>query len=279
MELDAAITMACLLEAISPKPGNVHRGADFEDLTFTDFAVAAVAVARPLRHARQIGVGVAVLEAIRATRTLTQTNVNLGTVLLLAPLCAVPTGQSLPEGIPAVLQTLTAADAEAVYEAIRIASPSGLGQVERWDVQTAPPSDLLLAMTAASERDRVARQYVNGFADVFEFVVPKLIAGRALTGSTTASIVRTQLQYLARYPDSLIVRKCGPDIAERASRWAAQVLQAGEPNSEAYHQALADFDFWLRSDGHRRNPGTTADLLAAGIFVTLRDNLLPPPYR
>lgn len=279
MELAAAITMACLLEAISPKPGNVHRGADFDDLTFTDFAVAAVAVARPLSHAQQIGVGPAVLEAIRATRSLTQTNVNLGTVLLLAPLCAVPAEEALPAGIHTVLRTMTAVDAEAIYEAIRIASPGGMGQVERWDVQTAPPPDLLLAMEAASERDRVAQQYVNGFADLFEFVVPKLIAGRALTGSTTASIVRTQLQCLARYPDSLIARKCGVRVAERASTWASQVLQAGEANSEAYQQALADFDFWLRSDGHRRNPGTTADLLAAGIFVTLRDNLLPPPYR
>ena len=36
-------------------------------------------------------------------------------------------------------------------------------------------------------------------------------------------------------------------------------------------RALADFDFWLRSDGHRRNPGTTADLIAAALFAGLRD--------
>jgi len=42
---------------------------------------------------------------------------------------------------------------------------------------------------------------------------------------------------------------------------------------------LADFDFWLRSDGHRRNPGTTADLIAAALFVLLRDGLIDPPYR
>jgi triphosphoribosyl-dephospho-CoA synthase len=36
--------MACLLEATAPKVGNVHRGADFPDLTFTDFAVSAVCI-------------------------------------------------------------------------------------------------------------------------------------------------------------------------------------------------------------------------------------------
>ena len=34
---------------------------------------------------------------------------------------------------------------------------------------------------------------------------------------------------------------------------------------------LAEFDFWLRQDGHRRNPGTSADLVAAGLFVSLQD--------
>jgi triphosphoribosyl-dephospho-CoA synthase len=28
-------------------------------------------------------------------------------------------------------------------------------------------------------------------------------------------------------------------------------------------------DKWMREEGHRRNPGTTADLIAAGLFVLL----------
>jgi triphosphoribosyl-dephospho-CoA synthase len=45
---------------------------------------------------------------------------------------------------------------------------------------------------------------------------------------------------------------------------------------EAYERALTELDFWLRSDGHRRNPGTTADLIAAGLFVGLREGWLLP---
>ena len=278
-QLESLVTTACLLEVISPKPGNVHRGADFEDLTFTDFAVAAVAVARPLSRAGQTGVGHAVLEAVRATRAWTQTNVNLGTILLLAPLCAVPRERSLAEGIAAVLDSLTDRDAEAVYEAIRLAAPGGMGKVEQGDVREKPPFDLLTAMNLASERDLVARQYVNQFADLLQVVMPWLIEGRALTGSLTAGIVRTHLQCLARYPDSLIALKCGSSVAEQAAAWAAQILAIDEKDRDTYLQAVADFDFWLRSDGHRRNPGTTADMIAAGLFAALRENRLPPPYR
>jgi triphosphoribosyl-dephospho-CoA synthase len=55
---------------------------------------------------------------------------------------------------------------------------------------------------------------------------------------------------------------------------AARVLDAGLPGDQGHEQALADFDFWLRSDGHRRNPGTTADLIAAALFVLLREGRL-----
>ncbi len=81
---------------------------------------------------------------------------------------------------------------------------------------------------------------------------------------------------MAHYPDSLIARKCGPDVAAEAAARAAKVLQAGPPPAAAYQQAVADLDFWLRSDGHRRNPGTTADLIAAGLFALLRDEIIEP---
>ena len=36
--------MACMLDVTVPKPGNVHRGADFADMTFLDFVKSAVAI-------------------------------------------------------------------------------------------------------------------------------------------------------------------------------------------------------------------------------------------
>ena len=121
--------MACLMEVTARKPGNVHRGVDFEDSHFLDYLLSAAAIAGPLDRARAIGVGRAVLEAVEATRRVVATNTNLGMVLLLAPLAAVPEDRTLPDGIAAVLAATTIDDAREVYQAIRLAHPGGLGTV------------------------------------------------------------------------------------------------------------------------------------------------------
>jgi len=272
-------TLACLLEATAPKVGNVHRGADFEGLTFNDFAVSAVAIGPAIECATTTGVGRAVRDAIAATRQCVTTNTNLGMVLLIAPLAAVPRSERLTtENIHRVLQTLTPDDCRLVYEAIRLAQPGGIGQVESMDVADAPPADLLVAMQAAAERDLVARQYVDDFDLILRDALPALIAGRDRGWSLTDAIIHTHLSLIARHGDNLIERKCGSELAARAATLAGQVLAAGGPADEGYLAAAADFDFWLRSDGNRRNPGTTADLVAAALFVGLRDDLLQPPW-
>jgi triphosphoribosyl-dephospho-CoA synthase len=273
-------TLACLLEAAAPKPGNVHRSADFEDVTFYDFIVSAVAIGPAMEQVAEDGrVGAAVLNAVRATRAIVDTNTNLGMALLLAPLAAVPRHTPLREGIGGVLASLTSQDARDVYEAIRLAQPGGLGEAEEMDVAGPPPDDLLAAMRAAAERDMIAGQYANGFQDVLEFVAPAITSGTARGWTLVDSIIHAHLRTMHAFPDSLIARKCGETVAKQAAAQAGAVLETGGPGDEAYLRAVADFDLWLRSDGHRRNPGTTADLIAAGLFVGFREGELTPPFR
>ena len=272
LSIGQCATLACLLEVITPKPGNVHRGADFEDLTLQDLVISASVIGAPMESAISQGVGQAVLQAIQATRRVVATNTNLGTILLVAPLAAVPRHKSLTQGIGSVLAALTEQDSRDVYEAIRIARPGGMGQVEAMDIRESAPVDLLAAMRAASERDLVAKQYVCEFRTILEEVVPHLLDHHSLGWPLQQAIIHTQLHLLSRYPDSLILRKCGQSTADQAAGMATAVLQAGPPGSGEYEAALADFDFWLRADHHRRNPGTTADLIAAGLFAALRDD-------
>lgn len=279
LQIGQAATLACLLEATAPKVGNVHRGADFEELFFADFVTSAVAIGPAMERARETGVGQAVLDAIAATRALVNTNTNLGMVLLIAPLAAVPLDRKLTDGIGTILQNLAPRDSELVYEAIRLAQPGGMGQTEKMDVAGAAPPSLLTAMGHAAERDLVARQYADNFALVLHELLPNLIAGQDRGWTLIDTIIYEHVRLLNVYPDSLIARKCGLETAQQACAYAAQVLRAGGPNDENYQAALNDFDFWLRSDGHRRNPGTTADLIAAGLFAGLREGLLKPPYR
>lgn len=271
-------SLACLLEATAAKPGNVHRSADFEDLTYLDFAASAMAIGPVFAAVDSQRVGMLVLEAVRATRRVVATNTNLGMLLLLAPLAKVPRDVTLADGIGRVLAELNADDCRDVYEAIRLAEPGGLGEAEAADVHGEPPADLVAAMRLAPAHDLVARQYTNDFAEVLGRIVPWLAEGIARDWPLQDVIVYTHLRLMRDFPDGLIARKCGIELAARAAAGAAKVLDAGEPPEDEYRWALADFDFWLRSDHHRRNPGTTADLIAAGLFAALRDGIIKPPF-
>src|SRR5438445_122612 len=131
LSVGLAAQLACIWECTARKPGNVHRACDFEDVTYLDFLHSAAAI-QPVLEAAQLkqeSVGQLVLQAIKATRRVVATNTNLGILLLLGPLSKAGNG-NLRAGIGRVLADLTIADARAVYEAIRLASPGGMGRVE-----------------------------------------------------------------------------------------------------------------------------------------------------
>lgn len=266
-------TLACLLEVSAPKPGNVHRGADFEDLTFYDFQTSAVAIGPVFDQAEKYRVGGIVLAALQATQAAVSTNTNLGLTLLMAPLAKTTAFDKVAMQI--VLNDLNAEDAQDVYQAIALAGAGGLGQVESMDVAAAAPESLLEAMHAAEDRDLIAAQYGNGFVDLFSDAVGPLREKLAVGTILTEAIVETHVQFMSRHPDSLIARKCGVEIAEEAARRAHVVVDAGAQDLDLYVRELSELDFWLRSDGHRRNPGTTADFMGAAIFVGLIEGWLP----
>ncbi len=271
-ELARRIELACLLEAAARKPGNVHPWAAFDDLTFADFVRAAAAVAPVLATTREIGLGTAVLESVRATQRSVATNANLGIILLLAPLCAVPEGVRPEDGIGDVLHSTTVEDAMVVYAAIRQANPGGLGGAADQDVASAPTCTLTDAMRLAADRDLVARQYARDFEDAFWLASRLNLAALSRAGQFPlwdTTIIEGFLQMLARRPDTLISRKCGADVAGEGSRRARAALTDGWPSRQLDRPNDWDFDVWLRADGHRRNPGATADLVAASLFLAL----------
>jgi triphosphoribosyl-dephospho-CoA synthase len=264
------------MEATAPKPGNVHPGAAFEDVTYEDFVASANVAAPVIARARELGVGWVMHEAVRATHDAVGRNTNLGIIILLAPLAAVPLERTLATGLPAVFDQLTVDDARHCYAAIRLAAPGGLGEADEQDVADEPGFTLVKVMMLAAARDRVAAQYAYGFRDVLERGLPRLT--RMYDGTDwQTSVVRLHLELMAESPDTLIARKCGWELARESSRRAQEVLDAGWPETTESTLLLSALDGWLREDGHRRNPGTTADLVAAILFAGLREGVIDVP--
>jgi triphosphoribosyl-dephospho-CoA synthase len=279
--LTECLHLACILEATARKPGNVHRFVDFADLSYLDFLLSAAAVAPILSNSAELGVGWAVLESIQATRRFVTTNTNLGIVLLLAPLAAVPRNFDLQSGIRQVLDRLDLTDSQAVFEAIRLVQPGGLGKAAEQDVHGVPTLPLKQIMALAEERDLIARQYARNFHDVFEIGVPALRDGlrEIREDGLETAIILCHLRLLAALPETHIQRRCGLAEAQMASTRAAHVLDAGWPHSSTGRTLLAEFDAWLRANGHARNPGSTADLVTACLFAALRDDMIQFPAR
>jgi triphosphoribosyl-dephospho-CoA synthase len=255
-----AAQLACVLEVSAEKPGNITPSHDFEDTTYEDMLRCAIAIGPELVAER--AVGETVLAVVEASRRVAPANTNLGIALLLAPLArAALAGGPLRERLGETLRALDVADARAAYTAIRLAGAGGLDERVEHDVRAEPRVGLREAMAAAADRDSIASEYVTDFALTFEVGLPAL--GDALDRD---AIVELHLRLLAHTPDTLIARKAGADVAARVSADAREVL--------AGRRTVQSFDASLRADGNRLNPGTTADLVTATLFVALVEGML-----
>lgn len=271
VEVSLAAQLACLMEVSADKPGNVTPFADFADTRYTDFLASAVILGQVLRKAATLATGSLVLDAVRETKRLVGRNTNLGIALLFAPLAkaALRRGRRpLRSRLRDVLTGLTSYDGQRVYEAIRLAEPGGLGQADQLDVRaTRGRVRLLEAMRAAADRDSIAREYVTDFEITFTIGAPTIERSLQELGDPEASVIQTYLTILSRVPDSLIARKCGAREAVRISREAGKILTIGGVSTEQGWRRLRRWDRALRKDNNRLNPGTTADLTAAALFI------------
>ena len=263
------LCQACLVEVLSQKPGNVSPGRPLHDTTVEDFVRSARVSSPILADASQNGVGLTIYTAVSATRKAVGHNTNLGILLLLTPMAAVPLTVSLTEGIHTVLAKLTVEDAHAAYQAIRLAEPGGLGRSQTQDVHDSPTENLLQCMRHAADRDFIARQYTTDFCDVLNVGLDWLIES-ARHVDEPHRVGWLALQLLAEYGDSLIARKVGATVSNHVRKRAAEVLAADWPRTSSSISLYEEFDAWLRSDGNRLNPGTTADMIAAILFAGLR---------
>jgi triphosphoribosyl-dephospho-CoA synthase len=268
----AAATLACTLEACAEKVGNVTPTRGFRDARFEDFALSAQALGAAVADAAPGRVGRTVYRAVATTARVAPSNTNLGMALLFAPLAAAARarrGPGLRRRLARVLQGLSVDDARWAYRAIRLARPGGLGRSDEAPVTRRPTVTLGEAMRLAARRDTVAAEYAGGFAVTFDLALARLRRARARGLSLLPAIAQAHLELMARVPDTLIARKAGAAAAAAVAERAKAVVRAGGLGTRRGLAAARRLDRDLRRDGNRLNPGTSADLIAAALFVWL----------
>lgn len=265
-----AVMSSFIIEVNSLKPGNVSPYSEGHDMTVADF-VRSAEITSPILCDPALSVGERVLESVRATISGIGCNTNLGMLLLFAPLLrAAELGKSsLRSNLGVVLSGLDANDAACVFEAICHASPGGLGESKKYDVNKKLEDGISLnkAMMEAKNRDSIAKQYVTDFMDIFSMGY-KCIGDFAVRwNSVEWAAVACYMGFMAEFPDSHIRRKFGLEVAEQIKINAVPIAKAFQENDspEDAIEMLMKFDEELKEKG--ANPGTSADLTAASLLV------------
>lgn len=267
--------LALLLEvAGTPKPGNVDRERDFPDLRFEHFLAGAVG-ARPGLDVAADGapVGEAFETAVAGMAEQSGGNTQFGALLLLVPLVRAAGEDDLsPEGVAEVVEGTTVPDAAGFYRAFEHVDvfvddpPTDVDDLDVRRGSDAIPSlrkrglTLYDVMELSAPGDGVAAEWVSGFERTFD-TADAVLADDGPVGDRAA---RAFLDLLAAEPDTLIEKQHGAAVAE-------EVLERAADLRDADREAISAWGDELVSKGW--NPGTTADVAAAALFVALERGL------
>ena len=263
--------LAMLFElSSSPKPGNVDRCHDFSDIGFHHFLTSAVSAYPVFRKAAQGkgSVGSLILEGVEAWQTWNlSSNTHFGSLVLMIPIAiAARRPGELQAELREVLEKTTVIDAIDFYRAFekakaRVADVDSFSLNDRNWQKTVQGSGktLLELMRLSSKHDLVAREWSTNYER--SFLLAERLAEQIGRWGQNDGVVRTFLEALAEVPDSLICAKFGEEVASHVSRRAGEAL-LDETLGKA-HELDRDL---LAQD---INPGSTADLIAASLFISL----------
>ena len=267
--------LALLLEVTgTPKPGNVDRRREYPALRFEHFVTGAVG-ARPgldLAADATTPLGSAFETAIDGMAEQSGGNTQFGAVLLLTPLLRAAAMNVLdPGGVAAVVEDTTVADTVSFFEAFEHVDvavdepPSGMEplDVRRGSDAASAIEERQLTwgelMARSADRDGVAAEWTNGFTRSFDAAARI----REDEGPIADRASRVFLTLLAAEVDTFVVTQHDRETAE-AVRERAIAIREGAADPDTVAEEFVDRGI---------NPGTTADLVAAALFIALEGGL------
>lgn len=302
--------LSILLEASSPKPGNVNRHFGFSDTDYRHFLASASLVSRGLHMSASRGVALAegrlssseinIGELVHMSAQDTFTGINkrntiLGTVLLYIPL-VVATAAALTQEdsystdcvkgwLKKITEDTSVDDTLNLYKTfhlIRSTNPrvaesaSWTENHSRYDIDNPQVLDNILAdgltlqdlFKMSADVDEISGEWANNFNLTLSQVFPYLDKVADNLENLEEGIVQTFVWLLSLRPDGLIAKKAGESRAEEVRALAEKTMNAWNQDTGPL-ELMKSLDEELRKEGNLLNPGTTADLVSAGIFCKL----------
>ena len=294
-EIAKLAQIASVLEVSGwPKPGNVHRTRNYDDMVFQDFAISAVVIgdtmedvasqAKEIDDLSKAELGKYIFQAVDETNRWIETNTNLGIMMMCIPIAAAASISNnfdeIQENVGRLMDATTVEDAVNLYDAINVADAGGMGDQEEFDVMSEKAKDELRAnnqtmfdvLEISAGWDRLANELTSKMPVCFEIGYPCFSDFWKTSDDVDVinkATVLTFMTILSQIPDTLISRKYGNEVAEDVSQKASEILEFKDDDS--FVEKLLEFDDYLYDN--KLNPGTTADLTAASIFLSyLADN-------
>ncbi|MBP2132226.1 triphosphoribosyl-dephospho-CoA synthase [Methanomicrobium sp. W14] len=261
--------IAMMLEVCAKtKPGNVDRFHDYDDTWLEHFLASAI-YAKPafekackfnLNDPGDCGLGRLIYDAVSLTNTHSGGNTHFGAFILLIPLLA---GGGI-EGAKKAIMTTTVEDAVLFYRAFGLTSVRMNESDDEIDVNSPSALDQLCekkmnlydVMEYSSRCDMVSKEWVSGFKLTRKTADFILSSGRGRDVIPDAYI-----SLLSSSEDTFVEKKFDSKVSLWTTETAKKVLLKQIP-AEAFDRLCLEKGI---------NPGSTADIIIAGIFVALTE--------
>jgi len=274
--------LAMILEvSATPKPGNIDRDHNYIDTRFEHFLASAVGVYPILEKAAnsKAGVGKLIFDSVTESgKWQSGGNTHFGAFLLLIPLVMAggrcENKKRLREAVSRIIRETTVDDAVEFYRAfawagVKVKPVDDLDLADTDSIEKIMAQGLTLfdMMDMSSGYDMIAEEWVNGFEKTFQ--CSAMIREKISKYGINDAVVLTFMELLSRNNDTFIRTKFDIKKAEEVSMRAKIILQKGDMTQ--IKNDICQFDEELLKEGV--NPGSTADIIIAGLFVSLFEGM------
>ena len=272
--LKKQIKFVCDTEIKSLKPGNVHKYSEGHGMGIKDFLKSSLIISECLTK-NNLDLGKKILVSVSEIQNKIKKNTNLGIILMLSPIATIVqkegviSKEELLKKIKSLIKKQNIKNSIPIFKAISLTSPGGLGFSKKYDVNEPSNTNLYKAMEFAKEKDLIARQYCNGFEDIYKIGIPAYKIFYNKWGKVDWALTGVYLTFLKKFNDSHIVRNKGNKIATSIKKEAKKYYFFLKNNKSLtkIKKKLLVFDKKLKSNGI--NPGTTADLTVATLLLEI----------